>query len=86
MLRLFTRVLLDMYARGARGVASQAAGRAFGSLAGSGIRITAVAEEKCRGETSGKGEEGESSFYVRGGQPPAECTVSRRLPYAGSRG
>ncbi len=30
-------------------------------------------QKKAGGETSGKGEEGESSFYVRGGQPPAQC-------------
>src|SRR5258706_425894 len=28
----------------------------------------------CRRETSGKGEEGESSFYARGGQPPTRIS------------
>src|SRR5262249_32514937 len=34
--------------------------------------------EKAGGETSGKGEEGESSFYVRGGQPPALYQIADR--------
>ena len=40
------------------------------------------AEKVAGGETSGKGEEGESSFYVRRGQPPAVCRFpsGRRRP------
>ena len=38
-------------------------------------RMRSRREKKAGGKTSGKGEEGESSFDVRGGQPPALCGI-----------